>query len=244
MIDLLCFFLFWKSDNSFENQALPMLIQCPSITTDQVKVAILPLVFQREASLVGDNPQEPVEKVGDTRRDSFLRRGSLFGSPAVAQPPEKLKKHEIDPSHLKGTELWPLEEGQGGNSADRDIGAGWVPIYVSFCSLTDNLLYEDNRYVIITDHHIHVTKPILWERKVDFQHAFEHSIRIDRIIYAKAEVRRCHTFHAPFQHLVIKHKEMSLIKPPGVRMPLRHYSVCNTVGNCKPILGTAVLNSK
>ncbi|KAJ3083195.1 hypothetical protein HDU99_000343 [Rhizoclosmatium hyalinum] len=120
--------------------------------TLKVKVAILPLVFQREASLVVDNPQEPVEKVGDTRRDSFLRRGSLFGSPAVAQPPEKLKKHEIDPSHLKGTELWPLEEGQGGNSADRDIGAGWVPIY-----------------------------------------------------------------------------EMSLIKPPGVRMPLRHYSVCNTV---------------
>ncbi|KAJ3240308.1 hypothetical protein HDU78_002334 [Chytriomyces hyalinus] len=228
-----------------------MFIETTSLSEDQIKISLLPIVFQREAHLAADPqlqisnatsshlpPEAQLRKsAADRRKRSDARKLSI--APAAAASPSRnapqlVNHEELDPHHLKGTEFWPFADGHGA-SRTRDVGAGWVPIYVSQCSLINNLLLseklvkEDDRHVIITDHHIHVTKAFIREKKDDYLSAFEFSIRISRIVDVQSGNSSHFLFQQALPEVIIQYQEMTLIKAPGIRIPAQNYSVSNAI---------------
>ncbi|KAI8618759.1 hypothetical protein BC830DRAFT_894712 [Chytriomyces sp. MP71] len=239
-------------DHPFLEIFTEMHIESTSLSNDQLKSSLIPLVFQREALLSAD-PQLDATDENNLPPEVQMRSSRQRASSTTAKTPKRkfslaspsspekfspssgakrnsalLRHDEIDPIHLKGTEMWPLAD-EHGRPSNRDIGAGWVPIYISQCSTINNPIFEDDRHVIVTDHHIHVTKPLIREKTDDYRTAFEFSIRISRIVEVLSGNSTHFFFQQVFPEVTIKFQEMKLIKPPGQRIPLKNYSVANSV---------------
>ncbi|KAJ3409680.1 hypothetical protein HDU80_010515 [Chytriomyces hyalinus] len=183
-----------------------MFIETTSLSEDQIKISLLPIVFQREAHLAADPqlqisnatsshlpPEAQLRKsAADRRKRSDARKLSI--APAAAASPSRnapqlVNHEELDPHHLK----------------------------------------EDDRHVIITDHHIHVTKAFIREKKDDYLSAFEFSIRISRIVDVQSGNSSHFLFQQALPEVIIQYQEMTLIKAPGVRIPAQNYSVSNAI---------------
>ncbi|KAJ3242185.1 hypothetical protein HDU81_006597 [Chytriomyces hyalinus] len=209
-----------------------MFIETTSLSEDQIKISLLPIVFQREAYLAADPqlqissatsshlpPEAQLRKsAADRRKRSDARKFSI-ASPSATTPsknaPQLVNHEELDALHLKGTEFWPFADGHGA-SRTRDVGAGWLG-------------KEDDRHVIITDHHIHVTKAFIREKKDDYLTAFEFSIRISRIVDVQSGNSSHFLFQQALPEVIIQYQEMTLIKAPGTLIPAQNYSVSNAI---------------
>ncbi|KAJ3205784.1 hypothetical protein HDU82_004961 [Entophlyctis luteolus] len=194
-----------------------MLVQGPFLE-DQVKVALLPTVYHYEASLAVPNT-DPARPRGGRAR-------------------------EIDPRTLRNVGQWPCSSTVK-KRFNVDAGAGWVPIFISVCSLDEDASQLDN--------FIHLTKPIKRvNEKKDFRRTFALSISLERIVDTFQEtcqaanyvkVKKCFILaeiayresHQHFPHIVIKFHKMTVVQPSKDALP-SSFGVANSVRECPDYL--------
>ncbi|KAJ3333659.1 hypothetical protein HDU76_005403 [Blyttiomyces sp. JEL0837] len=89
---------------------------------------------------------------------------------------------------------------------DFEVGAGWFPIYIAECSFLDNNLFLDDRYVVVNDGHVLVTKPVLQRKSVQI----ETMIPLTRVINFEIKNQNI-GFDWAFPHLVIQYSELNRV---------------------------------